>query len=101
MARFIACAIRTAVNTKKWFLEKQILISDSDAQQKREAALRMQRIGQEEIENAENAITFVHYDSRLGYEPSMEYMCDAAHLEWKIALLRDVIEREIPSLYRK
>ena len=92
MARFIACAIRTAVNTKKWYLEKQVLISDEDARQKREAALRMQRIGREEIENAENAITFVRYDSRLGYEPSMEYMADESHIREKIVATRRAME---------
>jgi hypothetical protein len=95
MARFIACAIRTAVNTKKWYLEKQILISDMDAEQKREAALRMRRIGREEIENAENAITFVRYDSRLGYEPSMEYMADESHIREKIAATEKVLAEEL------
>ena len=95
MARFIACAIRTAVNTKKWYLEKQILISDKDAEQKREAALRMRRIGREEIENAENAITFVRYDSRLGYEPSMEYMADESHIREKIAATEKVLAEEL------
>jgi hypothetical protein len=31
----------------------------------------------------------------------MEYMCDAAHLEWKIELLRQVIEEELPSYYER
>ena len=26
----------------------------------------------------------VEFDSRLGWEPSMEYVCDKWHLEWKI-----------------
>jgi hypothetical protein len=31
----------------------------------------------------------------------MEYMCDRAHIEWKLSLLRDVIERELPSYYEE
>jgi hypothetical protein len=54
-----------------------------------------------ELENAKATLPLVEFDSRLGYEPSMEYMCDAAHLEWKIALLNDLIENEIPALYQK
>jgi hypothetical protein len=95
MARFIACAIRTAVNTKKWYLEKQILLSDADTQLKREAAMRMRQIGMEEILNSENAIRFVRYDSRLGYEPSMEYMADESHIREKIAVTEKVLSEEL------
>lgn len=38
----------------------------------------------EECDNARRAIPAVEYDSRLGWEASMEYMCDAEHLLWKI-----------------
>ena len=52
-------------------------------------------IGREEIENAENAITFVRYDSRLGYEPSMEYMADESHIREKIAATEKVLAEEL------
>ena len=55
----------------------------------------MRRIGREEIENAENAITFVRYDSRLGYEPSMEYMADESHIREKIAATEKVLAEEL------
>ena len=57
----------------------------------------MADIARDEIENARGAIPDVQADSRLGWEPSMEYMCDQAHLEWKIALL----EKTLASLSRK
>ena len=44
----------------------------------------MNAIAEDEIGNALRTIPLVEADSRLGYEPSMEYMCDRAHLEWKI-----------------
>ena len=44
----------------------------------------MAEVAKNEIENAKNTIPLVERDSRLGFEPSMEYMCDKAHLEWKI-----------------
>ncbi len=40
-------------------------------------------IVREECDNARRTIPAVEYDSRLGWEASMEYMCDRAHLEWK------------------
>ena len=48
----------------------------------------MLEIAEAEIKNAEGAIPLVEFDSRLGYEPSMDYMCDRAHLEWKIEVTR-------------
>jgi hypothetical protein len=51
-----------------------------------------------EIANAEATIPLVEEDSRLGWEPSMEYMTDRPHLEWKIALLRKIVDVEIPQL---
>ena len=39
-------------------------------------------------------------DSRLGWEPSMEYMADGAHLRWKMDQVRHVIDVELPA-YRE
>jgi hypothetical protein len=36
-------------------------------------------------------------DSRLGWEPSMEYMTDPDHLSWKIRQVKRTIEGEIPG----
>jgi hypothetical protein len=57
----------------------------------------MAALAEEEIANAQATIPLVEKDSRLGYEPTMEYMCDRAHLEWKIAVVQRVISHEIPE----
>ena len=36
------------------------------------------------MENAKKVIPAVEVDSRLGWEPSMEYVCDPWHLDWKL-----------------
>ena len=41
----------------------------------------------------QDTIPVVDSDSRLGWEPSMEYMCDPWHLEWKV--------RQINSMFRE
>ena len=70
------------MHVKRWYQEKCALLS---GQGDRAAIIeRMRAIGEAEIQNARNTIPLVDFDSRLGYEPSMEYMCDRAHLEWKI-----------------
>lgn len=52
-------------------------------------------IGQDEIKNAKDTIPLVKADSRLGWEPSMEYMTDEAHLNWKIKQVKLTIEGEL------
>ena len=47
------------------------------------------------------AIPLVESDSRLGWEPSMEYMTDRSHLEWKVAQVRGVLDDEIPEYRAK
>ena len=44
--------------------------------------------------NAEAAIPYAERDSSLGFEPSLEYTADRAHIEWKLAQ----IDRELEKL---
>ena len=44
-----------------------------------------------ECDNALRTVPAVEYDSRLGWEPSMEYMCDADHLRWKVERTNDAL----------
>jgi len=99
MTRFIANAARTAVHAKKWRIEKEALLSEN-AEARRSAAERMLEIGKAEIENARDTVPLVEFDSRLGYEPTMEYMCDREHLEWKIEVTSRVLREEL-SEYMK
>jgi|HigsolmetaAR203D_1030402.scaffolds.fasta_scaffold64853_2 hypothetical protein len=43
------------------------------------------------------AIPLTEADSRLGWEPSMEYVTDPEHLRWKIEQVRQVIDRVLPE----
>ena len=54
----------------------------------------------EEIANVRQTLPLVDADSALGYEPSMDYVADREHLEWKIRQLSSVLEVDIPN-YRK
>ena len=45
---------------------------------------KLEAMAKAEIKNAESAIPLVDADSRLGWEPSMEYVTDRWHIEWKI-----------------
>lgn len=97
ITRFVSNTAKTAVNVKKWKILKEKL-RVCEKEHSAPLAAEMKQIALDEIENAKNTIQLVNFDSRLGYEPSMEYMCDAAHIEWKIAVTRKVIEDELEPL---
>ena len=92
MSRFIVNTTHTVINVKKWHLHKCKLLEGECDPAAEIAAMRA--IAADEIKNARDTIPFVEYDSRLGFEPSMEYQCDRAHIEWKIA----VTERAVAAL---
>ena len=61
---------------------------------------QMESLLNEEVENVLDTIPLVEHDSSLGWEPSMLYMTDKWHLEWKIRQVRYVIDSELGK-YRK
>ena len=54
----------------------------------------------DERKNVEETIPLTEYDSRLGWEPSMDYICDPAHLRWKLRQL-DNLKNNTLRIYRK
>lgn len=56
-------------------------------------AAEMERIALNEIENARRTIPVVLEDSRIGFEPTMDYTADEIRLNWKIGVTRDSIGR--------
>jgi len=91
LCRFIANTVRTAIHVKQWYVCKQRLEQESGKQLEKTIS-EMKEILFTELENAKNTIPLVEFDSRLGYEPSMEYMCDREHIEWKISITKQSLE---------
>ena len=56
----------------------------------------MEELARREIENAREVIPDVERDSRLGWEPSMEYVAGRWHIEWKIRQVENTL-REIDA----
>jgi hypothetical protein len=95
---FIRNCVVTAIHVKRWFLEQQVLRDpNADPTAKRAALRNMRDIAEEELRNVAATIPLVKADSRLGWEPSMEYMTDPAHLEWKLAQVRQVLQETMPA----
>ena len=97
LGEFILCCVRTVVHVKRWWQARQDLEAAADQTTTACVLDRMQELAEAEIANATAAIPLVELDSRLGWEPSMEYMTDRAHLEWKIAQAPRVLDEEIPA----
>ena len=83
LAGYLAACCRTAVNVKRG----AIAFRAKD----RSALLAAARA---EYGNAKAALRFVEADSRLGWEPSMEYCGGSEQIRWKLALMEDHYGKE-------
>ena len=97
LGEFILCCVRTTINVKQWWQLRQELKAATTREETASVLEGMKTLAEAEIANVSEAIPLVEFDSRLGWEPSMEYMADREHLEWKIAQVRQVLDQEIPS----
>lgn len=98
MVKFIDCTILTTIHAKLWHQCRWEIRAEKDAKKVMERFERMIAIGREEIANAEDAIELLEYDSRIGWEPNMEYNGGVRNVKWKIRQVKSVIENEIPSV---
>ena len=96
IGKFIRNTAITVVNVKLFFKRKLKLL-ELHGEERNRVVREMIEICKSEIENARDTIPLVEFDSRLGYEPTMEYMCDKEHLLWKIEQVTRVIEKELPK----
>ena len=95
MVHFMENTARTAIHAKQWAKLRWQFPTLTYAADLRNWTHSMIALAEAEIRNVEDTIPLAEADSRLGWEPSMEYIGDAAHLRWKIRQVTQVIEREL------
>ena len=95
LGKFIFNCVITGQNAKKWHVLKSDLRSARTKEELKTIIDELEKILVAERKNAENTIPLVQMDSRLGWEPSMEYMTDEEHLLWKIRQVDYVLDYEI------
>jgi hypothetical protein len=100
LGRYMPRSVQTTINVKEWWKLSTRVMVEADRYLAYGLLDRMAALGEAEIVNCEATIPIVEADSRLGWEPTMEYLGDAAHIRWKIAHLRHVLSKEIPG-YRE
>ncbi|MBR5507987.1 MAG: hypothetical protein IKV88_08080, partial [Clostridia bacterium] len=98
MGKFISHSVTTAINSKEMYRLTSKMRACENRDEMRGILDKIENLVKAEIENAEKAIPVVEADSRLGWEPSMEYLSDREHIEWKIRLEKYVLDIEIPNL---
>ena len=95
LGRFIALCVKTNIDAKRWYILKCRLNAEFTKEGLYSILNEMEELLQGQIEVAKSAIPLVEADSRLGWEPSMHYLTDREHLEWKIRQIKFVLNKEI------
>ncbi len=100
LVHYMEHCTRTAIHTKQWSMLRWAIKIEPSSRKILDMHRQMEKIGRAELSNVEATIPLVQADSRLGWEPSMEYIGGEYHLRWKIRQLTQVLEQEIPRYDR-
>lgn len=95
LGEFMCCYTTTGVNAIHWFRLTSKIKSETNGDKVLRLADEMEELLKKERANSERAIEFVEKDSRLGWEPSMDYLGDAEHIRWKLKHLEYVLDFEL------
>jgi hypothetical protein len=91
---------RTVLHVKRHYILKQKLAIAGDKKTAEEIIDGIEQIVKAERENVLDTLPLVQADSRLGWEPSMEYTTDEKGLRWKLRQLDYELNIKIPT-YKK
>lgn len=98
MGKFIRNTVVTGIHAKEWHILKCRLNCEKSKEDIKSVLDEMITLLENERENVKSTIPLVENDSRLGWEPSMLYMTDKWHLEWKLRHIDYVFSYEVETL---
>ena len=96
IGKFCRNAIRTTLGIKRWRLANLRLQCSSTREELEQHLDELMRLLEAERQNVLETLPLTESDSRLGWEPRMDYVCDPAHLQWKLRQLA-IAEAEMRS----
>ena len=99
LGHFIRNAVITTINIKKWWRANIAMQASATAEEGEKYLDEIEKIAADEAANVKDTIPVVEFDSRLGWEPSMEYVCDKWHLDWKLRQLESALRET--TAYRR
>ena len=97
MGKFMYRTCITGEHVKRMFILTQKLNIEPDKKAALELLDKIESLLLDEKENVEKTIPIVQVDSRLGWEPSMEYQGDEKCLEWKLRQLSYDLTYTLPK----
>ena len=91
LAEYMARGVATALHTREavW-LEHRVKFEGLSGDGERAARARVREIAQSEYDNTRAALELMRRDSRLGWEPTMEYRGGTKTVEWKLRRMEKV-----------
>ena len=95
MGEYMVCCFKTDINVKRMYIYRQRLLIAGSNREVNSIIEGVKKLGAAEIKNAERALKAVDRDSALGFEPSMGYAGDRAHIEWKIRQVKHMLKYEL------
>ena len=96
LGKFIRNAIITTINIKKWYLKNVELLACGERGKMLKLVDELEMLLDAEAENVRDTLGCSEVDSRIGWEPTMGFVADREHLEWKLRQL-DAARRELES----
>ena len=95
LGKYMECIVTSGIHAKDWYSAVAPLPMVSDRREIERLIREAETVLVKERENTERAVGIVECDSRLGWDPRMEYVCDPARLRWKLDLLDYVSTTEL------
>ena len=96
LGKFIRNSIITTINIKKWYLKNVELLACSERAAMLKLVDELEMLLDAEAENVRDTLGCSEVDSRIGWEPTMGFVADREHLEWKLRQL-DAARRELET----
>ena len=87
LGKFMERMAVTGILYQQWYLTTTKIQIEPDNEVVKQLLDEADRILDAERENVLATIPIIEVDSRLGWDPRMEYVCDRRRLDWKLKLL--------------
>ena len=97
---FMINSCTTVIHIKEFYIKLQQLSIIGDKEKADKLLKEIEELLLAERKNAEDTIPAVQADSRLGWEPMQDYLCDEEALRWKLRQIDYTLEFELPK-FRK
>ena len=98
LGHFLTNVVKTGLAAKKMYTLRLKLLAESDPVRYGELLDEVKALQLAEKENVLDTIPLVEADSALGFEPSMLYLTDKRHLEWKLRQIDFVLNVEMKEM---